>query len=329
MSTIWFAGPSSFHFPEGKPLPFVLLGEKYAIFQNTSGYHALSDVCPHRQASLSLGTVKGECLTCPYHGWQFAGNGEVKTVPAHPLQKIGSKFKADVAAISSSYGWTFIRPLESAQNLSSEASLELSEGAKQFFATPPGTFRSISGTFDWSANFSRVVANGIDFAHLPFVHADSFGNVDYEEVEKYQCIDFDGGASSRQIMVPPDNFQQKLFRLVVNRGKKNTVLGTVSFLIPNMTRLDLELGFGARMILIASHVPVSEKETRTYWVMHRNFAKLALLDAMFFKETLKIFAADQTIVESQTAMNSTDGQQITVASDALEMLYRKKMRQLG
>lgn len=34
--------------------------------------HAISDVCPHRGASLSEGIVRDGCVTCPSHLWRFS-----------------------------------------------------------------------------------------------------------------------------------------------------------------------------------------------------------------------------------------------------------------
>lgn len=34
--------------------------------------HAISDMCPHRGASLSEGIVRDGCVTCPSHLWRFS-----------------------------------------------------------------------------------------------------------------------------------------------------------------------------------------------------------------------------------------------------------------
>ena len=39
-------------------------------------------------------------------------------------------------------------------------------------------WRALHGEFLWNAHYTRVVENGMDFAHAPFVHARSFGNPD-------------------------------------------------------------------------------------------------------------------------------------------------------
>jgi phenylpropionate dioxygenase-like ring-hydroxylating dioxygenase large terminal subunit len=38
-------------------------------------------VCGHLGANLAHGTVKQECIECPFHKWQFDGDGCVKHIP--------------------------------------------------------------------------------------------------------------------------------------------------------------------------------------------------------------------------------------------------------
>lgn len=40
--------------------------------------------CPHRGMRLSHGFVRGNRLSCLYHGWQYDGDGACRYIPAHP-----------------------------------------------------------------------------------------------------------------------------------------------------------------------------------------------------------------------------------------------------
>ena len=62
------------------------IGEHFAVFRssNESGSIFVTDLyCPHLGASLgSGGTVKGNCITCPFHKWSFDGSsGECVDIP--------------------------------------------------------------------------------------------------------------------------------------------------------------------------------------------------------------------------------------------------------
>lgn len=56
-----------------------------ALWRSASGELAtLADRCPHRGMRLSYGFVRGEALSCIYHGWSYGQNGQCRRIPAHP-----------------------------------------------------------------------------------------------------------------------------------------------------------------------------------------------------------------------------------------------------
>ena len=56
-----------------------------ALWRSQSGRATASaDRCPHRGMRLSHGFVRGEVLSCIYHGWSYASAGNCVRIPAHP-----------------------------------------------------------------------------------------------------------------------------------------------------------------------------------------------------------------------------------------------------
>ncbi|MBX4969011.1 nitrite reductase/ring-hydroxylating ferredoxin subunit [Rhizobium binae] len=56
-----------------------------ALWRSQSGRaSASSDRCPHRGMRLSHGFVRGEALSCIYHGWSYSVAGGCVRIPAHP-----------------------------------------------------------------------------------------------------------------------------------------------------------------------------------------------------------------------------------------------------
>lgn len=52
-------------------------GRVVALFNVGGKIFALDGICPHAGGPLSEGTIEGEVVTCPWHGWQFhLGNGQ-------------------------------------------------------------------------------------------------------------------------------------------------------------------------------------------------------------------------------------------------------------
>lgn len=65
------------------PQRAVLLGEALAVFLTESGEAAVvADRCAHRGALLSMGEVCGESIQCPYHGWEWSGEGACTHIPS-------------------------------------------------------------------------------------------------------------------------------------------------------------------------------------------------------------------------------------------------------
>ncbi len=64
-----------------KPLRFLIDATPVVVFRSADGVTAFPDICPHRQAPLSLGRVTGGRIECSYHGWQFDGSGECRAMP--------------------------------------------------------------------------------------------------------------------------------------------------------------------------------------------------------------------------------------------------------
>ena len=65
------------------PVRARILGLDFVTFRDAEGRaHVLSDTCIHRGGALGRGTVKGDYVECPYHGWQFNGAGQCTFIPS-------------------------------------------------------------------------------------------------------------------------------------------------------------------------------------------------------------------------------------------------------
>ena len=46
-------------------------GRVLAIFQSEGQLFATDGMCAHQGGPLAAGTLDGDCITCPWHGWQY------------------------------------------------------------------------------------------------------------------------------------------------------------------------------------------------------------------------------------------------------------------
>ncbi|MCR6502895.1 Rieske (2Fe-2S) protein [Shinella sp. CPCC 101442] len=81
----WVPVALSSDLPSGTVMPARIPAGPLALWRSQSGHVAASaDRCPHRGMSLSHGFVRGETLSCIYHGWSYGQAGNCLRIPAHP-----------------------------------------------------------------------------------------------------------------------------------------------------------------------------------------------------------------------------------------------------
>ncbi|WAH60737.1 Rieske 2Fe-2S domain-containing protein [Pseudomonas silvicola] len=81
--TGWFQIGWSAEIPPGGVKPIKYFGHEMVAFRNRQGVLSVLDAhCPHMGAHLGYGgKVEGDCIACPYHGWQWNLQGENMLIP--------------------------------------------------------------------------------------------------------------------------------------------------------------------------------------------------------------------------------------------------------
>jgi len=79
----WFAVASSDELAPGDVQPARYFGQELVLFRTEWGQARVFDAyCPHLGAHLGHGgTVKGDELVCPFHGWRFGADGMCSAMP--------------------------------------------------------------------------------------------------------------------------------------------------------------------------------------------------------------------------------------------------------
>jgi phenylpropionate dioxygenase-like ring-hydroxylating dioxygenase large terminal subunit len=80
----WYAILESREIKKGKIISVTRMGEKMVAWRNMRGELSLmSDKCPHRGVALSVGKLSGDCIQCPFHGFEYDISGACTLVPAN------------------------------------------------------------------------------------------------------------------------------------------------------------------------------------------------------------------------------------------------------
>jgi len=146
---------------EQGPRRSVLLGEALSVFLTESGVPAVvSDRCAHRGASLSMGKVEGDSIQCPYHGWEWAGDGACTRVPSLPDQsQIPPRARIPAFPVREQWGliWTALEePLGEPP-------------APHWFDAEKWTWGH-GEPFELPVGFGLMIENFRDVSHFAFVH---------------------------------------------------------------------------------------------------------------------------------------------------------------
>lgn len=102
---MWHQALSLSELTENSARRLTLGGQDVSVTVIAGEVHAISDVCPHRGASLSEGLVRDGCVTCPSHLWRFsfidgAKQADERTrVPVYPTRVIDGMVEIDVPSL--------------------------------------------------------------------------------------------------------------------------------------------------------------------------------------------------------------------------------------
>jgi phenylpropionate dioxygenase-like ring-hydroxylating dioxygenase large terminal subunit len=261
---------------------FVVADERLVVWRDKAGTaHVWRDYCPHRGAQLSLGTVAGDQITCPYHGWRYDIEGQCLHIPSNPSIRPSKRACTKTYLAEEKYGVVWVCLGEPAYALDFFPEYATA-GARTINLAPQ----------DVRSSAPRVVENFLDMAHFPFVHTGILGEHAFAEVPDYEVSETNDGLVARQCRFwqPAGLPGQGGGALIeyVYRVKRP--------LIASLTKIAAS-GQGALHIMLAAS-PVSRDETRA-WLVSVHEDETEHSDQALYDFNMEILMQDTPIVESQ------------------------------
>lgn len=162
----WYVASWAHDLNPETPFGITILGDPIVIWRSEGGQvSALADLCPHRLAPLSLGRCEGENLRCMYHGFLFNQHGQTVEIPGQdtiPHQAVVRRYP-----VVEQDGWVWVWLGDA-----DKADIALIPKA---FGTDDDRWLLGCGYLDYDAEASLISDNLLDFSHITYVHAASFG----------------------------------------------------------------------------------------------------------------------------------------------------------
>ena len=222
-------------------------GQEVVVWEGPSGWSTMVDECPHKLAPLSQGRVDPEtgCLECPYHGWQFDGDGETVRIPqgAH-LAGSAPGARALPTYQTNDLLWAFFdsRAVGRRDSIASTPDVlypKLVEEQKPYYA------RTLPYSFD------ILIENFMDPAHIPYAH------------HGLQGVRDDGSPIPMTLLASNETHVEASFQDTV-RAKPRT--GIVSFRAPSRYHFRCKEADGNYDVKLEMYcVPVGHGRSRVFF----------------------------------------------------------------
>lgn len=295
---------------EGKPYPFRLLGEDLVLWRSGGQVMAWKDLCIHRGARLSMGSIKEDHLACPYHGWEYESSGQCVRFPAHPGQVPPPKARAFSYQIKEQYGLVWVSLGNPQQDI------------PPFPEWPDPSFRKVlCGPYTMEATGPRAIENFLDVAHFPFVHGGLLGDQAHPEVEEYEAEITAEGVIAQDVRIFQPNPDAS--------GAGSVVSYTYRVFRPLAAHFT-KTSAGPRFAAFFAITPVEEKLSTGWLLLALNYRHDAP-DAELRDFEDAIMAQDIPVVESQRPeLLPLDLQEeLHLRSDRVAIAYRRYLKASG
>lgn len=235
-----------------KPVAVSLLGVHIALARTEAGsWIALEDRCPHRHAPLSAGCIQGDRIACPYHGWTFDADGNLKAVPGLPSGGTSPNIRVRSFAVRELDGFVWLRPAETGAPEPSALVRETDTATRRF------QWRT-----RWHAHVIDAMENFLDPMHTHFVHAGLVrrdtarvpAEARFHSTAEGFIVDYDSRSPQSGL----------LYRLFESRR----TVERAHFAIPGSARLEYAYANGSRVLIDLHFTPAGADETDVFVALH-------------------------------------------------------------
>jgi phenylpropionate dioxygenase-like ring-hydroxylating dioxygenase large terminal subunit len=306
-----------------KPHKVQALGLDFVVFRDSQGKaHCLSNTCTHRGGALAGGKVIGDNVQCPYHGWQFNGEGQCLKIPSLGSKaSIPGRTRIDAYPVEERYGliFAFLGDLPESERPPVLAVKEWDQAG----------WRCTLQHFAIKGYYERSIENGIDPAHNEYVH-DTHG-FSGEREEEYKVGDMRieeappwGRGFWHTFQAPPLPGQLKQYR----PGEGTLEAGT-GFFGTNQVWTYIHPGPNYFIHQYLYERPIDDNNTYLYLVCARNFQTDEKADAYVIERNQYVANQDVKIIENlhPRVTPQTNTREFMVPSDQCILMYREKQKE--
>ncbi len=171
--------------PERAPVRVQLLGRAFVAFRDGRGdIGFLDENCPHRGASLALGRLDDCGITCIYHGWKMAVDGEILDTPNIRGDDVKKRQRARAypTRVAGGIVWAYIGDADEVPDFPRFSWFDLDDE------------HVLTNRHIVDCNFVQVQESLVDTTHLGFLHSNGMsasGGSDLDYAKKVGAMGID------------------------------------------------------------------------------------------------------------------------------------------
>lgn len=304
-----------------KPLGVKRFGERLVFWRDSQGKISCQlDKCCHRGAQLSLGQVLGDCIECPFHGWQFDAQGQCTLVPSNGKNAaVPKKFRVKSYPVQEAFGWIWLYwgDVEEGQELPDIRYFDELLDPRLKYATWQDM---------WPVHVTRSIENQLDVTHLSFTHKKTIGDAKRPVIDGPIFTWLDDETMHFLSVSQEDKGQ------IAKKGDQtdpSLAQGSLLFRFPNTWRLKITEKF----YNFAAFVPVDDDHSITYIRSYQRLLGIPLLDRWVSKLMIlfskRILGEDRRVVCSQDPIRTElSMDELLVQGDRPIIEFRRRLHEL-
>jgi len=319
-----------------RPMAMRILNEPIVIYRGETGrIVALEDRCVHRLAPLSLGRCEGDRIRCMYHGLLFDPDGRVSEIPGQ--DQIPSKARVRAYPAVERHSWIWVWMGDPAQ--ADDALIPPAVG----FDDPDYILGR--GQLDYAAEARLINDNLLDFSHLSYVHANSFGATEDWARNRPQVIPLERGVRVQRWLPNQPGMAGR-----PGREEPRDRFSTYDFLLPGILLMtggsfplgaaetfghgapDMAEAEGGVTFTSQAVTPMTDKQSRYFfsWGPHVRHGDAALRDILMGIAG-QAFAEDKVMIEAQQRVvdETPDPQVMPTSADKGVTLFNRLVERLS
>jgi len=305
LKNCWYVAALDHEVARMQALRRTILNEPVVMYRKSDGSAvALEDRCVHRQAPLSMGTVRGDTIQCPYHGMRYGPDGKCVLIPSQ--DSIPETARVKSYPVVERYKWIWIWMGDPAK-----ADPDLIEDFH--WRDDPG-WQSKGELLPLKANYRLLVENLCDLTHVPFIHPTSLNETMIDRNEQAPVKTYRDG---RSVTVERWEFDQpapSYFRAMAGMKKDDRVDRWLNLVYTpaSFVRLDVGAAPAGRNVRDGDRsgypttrnmnaiTPETDKTTHYFWANAINYdLEDETLMEIDFRMVHGAFLEDIEIIEAQ------------------------------